>query len=318
MCGIAGWNLTEKPSVEFTLTLAQAMVERGEDSYGFFSSETGIKKDIGPITKRIRASEMLTKAGFLHTRHATTGKVTADNAHPFVIGDVVFAHNGIVHSNWELNIRFSRNCSVDSMHIAYHMAEGKPLTDLEGYGAIQFYQDGAWYIGACNFGDLECAKLKNDKGIVWASTQAAIDSAVFQAGYEIEYFYKIEQGSVYRVEPDSLYSTDKTFQMTKRVYPLSSYTTKGKGSSYSDDEYWNRVWHGDLEKDKSQRYLPEEFRKGLDGGITAQSDDTGAELDNPEIEYGECEWCNQIGALDMEASDMLSADLCVTCAKQLV
>jgi len=39
-----------------------------------------------------------TKSGTMlaHTRHATTGDVTNDNAHPFMIDGIAFAHNGII------------------------------------------------------------------------------------------------------------------------------------------------------------------------------------------------------------------------------
>jgi Glutamine amidotransferase domain len=328
MCGIAGWNMTEKPAIEFILTLAQEMINRGEDSYGFFSPETGIRKSTGAITQGIRAKDMLTPAGFLHTRHATTGKIKTKNAHPFAIGNIIFAHNGVVYNHSELNKQFSRQCSVDSMHIAHHLIENKSLTDLEGYGAIQFYQDSAWYIGACNYGDLECAKLKDGKGIVWASTQESIECAVFQAGYEIEHFYRIEQGKIYKVESDSLYNTDRTFQLTKHVFPLASYPLPAStdkvysygGQNYKDrfstsEDHWRKVWQGDYADDTKDN------RKGLDGAIATQTDDSGTELAageyEPKSEYGACEWCNEFKLLDTETSELYSADLCFECAKKL-
>jgi hypothetical protein len=327
MCGIAGFNLTEKPSAEFVLSLGQAMISRGEDSYGFFSPEAGIKKDIGPITKGIRAADMLAPSAFLHTRHATTGKVTAENAHPFQIGDIVFAHNGIVWHNVDLNKQFNRECSVDSQHIAYHIIEGKPLTDLEGYGAIQFYQNGQWFIGACNFGDLECARIKG-RGLVWASTQEAIKIAAFQAGYEIEHFFEVEQGKVYRAAIDTLYETDRTFQLTKHVYePVKSTGTYGGEymGNYQDSDYWRKVWHmAGGEKFES------DTRKGLDDTSTETAfhssisteewrekySDDGEEIALETIE-GVCEWCHEHCVLDIEASDEYGTDLCGACAKLL-
>src|SRR5579864_3918087 len=206
MCGIGGWKLKNAPNAQFVATLAYGILDRGYESWGYFDGQN-IHKNVGPITKGIRATDMLSPCGFIHTRHSTTGKVNKANSHPFAIGDLVGAHNGMIYNHADLNKEHKRSLPVDSMHIFQHIVESKPLTDLEGYGAIEFFRNGQWFVGACNHGDLEVAKLKNDAGLVWASTKDAIEAAIFQGGYELDTYYTIEDGHVYRIELDCLYET---------------------------------------------------------------------------------------------------------------
>ena len=284
MCGIAGWILKEKPSELFVYSLAYGMIERGEHSWGYFDGEN-IRKDVGPITQGLKAGDMLSLAAFLHTRHATTGAKTADNAHPFRIGDIVGAHNGMVYNHAELNQIHARNLSVDSMHIFQHLADGLPLQELEGYGAIEFFKGGQWYVGACNGGDLEVAKLKEGRGLVWASTRDAIQAAVFQAGWEIEHFYSIAQGRLYRIDSDELWETSEDFKM--RIHFVPSVKSSMYGAA-SHGEYEPLT---DWERQAGRDFYAGREDIGIDLGGEAEGDrDT---LPFGETMAGECEFCNE-------------------------
>lgn len=305
MCGIAGWNLTEKPSEVFALTLGQAMVERGEDSWGYFDGEN-IHKDIGPLSQGIRAADMVSMAGFLHTRHATTGKKTKENSHPFKIGNIVGAHNGVIHNHNEIAKQYGRKDAVDSMHIFRHMIEEKPLTELEGYGAIQFYQDGKWYIGACNQGNLEVARLKDGKGLVWASTTEAILSAVYQGGYALDTWYKIKQGKIYRVETDELWNTPKVFNLGIHIFPAIA-ASYGK----CNDRYLtSHKSSGDSKKSQ------EEWWRNTTTDYPGESSEYGRELadllfTDAETFIDDCEWCGE----KSEVVEQYGAFLCKECVK---
>lgn len=210
MCGIAGWNLTKKPDVSFYAILAHAMLDRGRDSFGYYNGAK-ITRGTGPIIRGIPARELSSLVGFLHTRHATTGDITKQNSHPFEIGGLIGAHNGIVYNHETLNKTYGRKCAVDSMHIFEHISQGLALADVEGYGAIEFVRDGELFIGYCNGGQLHAART--DAGIVYASTDDAIEDACAAAGITLETFYKLDTGRLYRVASDNLYETQETFQM---------------------------------------------------------------------------------------------------------
>jgi hypothetical protein len=221
MCGLAGWNLTETPSKEFVLTLMSFIEDRGRDSYGFYNGETKeVYKGLGAITSKLPASKLLFKHGFFHTRHATTGATSVENSHPYQIGDVLGAHNGVIHNHKEMSEKYNRKFPVDSMHIFAHIAEGLDLKELEGYGAIEYTRNGEYFVGACNHGALEIALT--DKGVIWSSTADSIDAAIFQGGLTLIHYFRVDNGAIYHVETDSLYDTDHTFKMREHFYPPSA------------------------------------------------------------------------------------------------
>ena len=71
-----------------------------------------------------------------HTRFATHGAITAKNAHPFIMGDTVGIHNGVIHDI----LPDFKNCVVDS-EAAIQMIDEKGLekiSDYIGSAAIAF------------------------------------------------------------------------------------------------------------------------------------------------------------------------------------
>lgn len=302
MCGIAGWKLTEKPNPQFVLAMAYGILERGYESFGYFDGQN-ITKDVGAITEGIRASDMLSPCGFIHTRHSTTGKVNKANSHPFAIGDIVGAHNGMVYNHADVQKEYKRNLAVDSMHIFQHMVESKPLTELEGYGAIEFFRNGQWFVGACNAGALEVAKLKNDAGLIWASTKDCIEAAIFQGGFELDTYYTIEQGHVYRVETDCLYETEQVFNLAKYITPVTFPSFDGKPYGGFTDNWFGSAkyrqdnWYKDFDTKTQDEKLPASF---FDSVTTDHV-------------YDECEFCNEIARLYEYEGSMI----CEQCARTL-
>jgi hypothetical protein len=229
-----------------------------------------ISKGVGPILEKLPAARMASLAGFLHTRHATHGDVVAANAHPFVMGNLVGAHNGVLSNHFELNTAHKRNFAVDSMHIFQHILDGLPMSDLKGYGAIEYFRDGAFYVGCCNDGSLEVALTS--AGVVWASTADAITFACRQAGVELKHFYKVEQGKMYRIESDAMYTTDLTFAMSERPKGAKGWESYNSADSKSGQENW---WLTDTQEKEIESRLDAfratEFFKSLDIGMQVKA-----------------------------------------------
>ena len=115
MCGIAGYSLGERSSVDRTLA-AQALLagiaERGEDAVGYAFRGTGElltvhKQQTGPsaliedLTVPAHAAQVL-----VHVRDFTKGPpAIAANNHPIRHGAVVGIHNGIIENDDELFAR---------------------------------------------------------------------------------------------------------------------------------------------------------------------------------------------------------------------
>lgn len=106
MCGIIGYSGTGEPSNKLFQGL-RAMEYRGYDSWGIaVLTQDGIflEKQTGSLSHLTRTPKDFLSVGIGHTRWATHGGVTQNNAHPHqsVDGRFVVAQNGIVENFLEL------------------------------------------------------------------------------------------------------------------------------------------------------------------------------------------------------------------------
>lgn len=109
MCGIVGY-IGEKKACPILLTGLTALEYRGYDSAGIASIEDDkicVMKDKGKVANlnNIRGINKLSGTiGIAHTRWATHGKPSKENAHPHMDNSETFAvvHNGIIENYTEL------------------------------------------------------------------------------------------------------------------------------------------------------------------------------------------------------------------------
>jgi glucosamine--fructose-6-phosphate aminotransferase (isomerizing) len=109
MCGIIGF-VGNKPAAPIVLEGLLKLEYRGYDSAGLASIGNGrlhLKKDVGKIKeidKRHRLAKLPGNIAIAHTRWATHGGVSQENAHPHVDGShqIAVVHNGIVENYREL------------------------------------------------------------------------------------------------------------------------------------------------------------------------------------------------------------------------
>lgn len=226
MCGIAGYIVTQdSPSVRTAISiLALEMEDRGRDSWGMFYGVPGESLAVHRIATSIRSSfdfPLIMPLGMaLHTRHATTGKIKAGNAHPFtakgVKGKVVGIHNGIISNHAEVGHAYDRSYRVDSEHIFAHIADGLPLSDLEGYGTIAYAHNGQWFIGRFNGGELSIAKT--ELGIFFASTESSLRLALRLAGIPITKWLTTKDGTLYALSAKGIKAVGDTLNVKNDIF----------------------------------------------------------------------------------------------------
>lgn len=103
MCGIVGIMGCE-PVADRLLDGLKRLEYRGYDSAGICTiHDNRFDRRRAPgklknLAQRLAEEPLAGMAGVAHTRWATHGAPTEDNAHPHIVGDVVVVHNGIIEN----------------------------------------------------------------------------------------------------------------------------------------------------------------------------------------------------------------------------
>ncbi len=107
MCGIVG-ILGRSPVAEQLVDSLKRLEYRGYDSAGVATLEGGhlarrrAEGKLKNLEKRLQAEPLAGHTGIGHTRWATHGKPTENNAHPHATESVAVVHNGIIENFREL------------------------------------------------------------------------------------------------------------------------------------------------------------------------------------------------------------------------
>lgn len=131
MCGIFGYIGNKNNSAETVLLGLKRLEYRGYDSWGIGVKHDGqikIDKHIGKIGSAVTNLPLSTVA-YGHTRWATHGGVTIENAHPHLdcTKKVAVVHNGIVENYLKLKKDLKKNHTFRSetdTEIVAHLLEG--------------------------------------------------------------------------------------------------------------------------------------------------------------------------------------------------
>lgn len=107
MCGIVG-GVAERSITNILIEGLKRLEYRGYDSAGLalvnhdqILRERRVGK-VANLEQAVCESQIVGNLGIAHTRWATHGKPTENNAHPHVSGDVAVVHNGIIENYQEL------------------------------------------------------------------------------------------------------------------------------------------------------------------------------------------------------------------------
>lgn len=110
MCGIVG-AIAQRPITDILIEGLRRLEYRGYDSAGLAVIDTeaktlGSRKTVGKVQAlddEIKSNPVTGQLGIAHTRWATHGKPTTQNAHPHLSSDdIALVHNGIIENYQEL------------------------------------------------------------------------------------------------------------------------------------------------------------------------------------------------------------------------
>ena len=164
MCGIVG-VLGSHEVAPILVEALKRLEYRGYDSAGIATVNNGVLDRRRAVGKLVNLSDLLVhdplpgKSGIGHTRWATHGAPSVNNAHPHRAGGVAVVHNGIIENYRELRaelaqqgVQFTTDTDTETVALLteLHMRNGadpvaaanKTLDRLEGAFALAFLFDG--------------------------------------------------------------------------------------------------------------------------------------------------------------------------------
>ncbi|MBE8221865.1 MAG: glutamine--fructose-6-phosphate transaminase (isomerizing) [Bdellovibrionales bacterium] len=217
MCGIIGCvGVTNSKQV--LLEGLKTLEYRGYDSSGiaiFNKDNVNIVKAVGKLSqlqKKVNNQEMLGSHGIAHTRWATHGKVTEENAHPHIVGSISIVHNGIIENYRKLKTELLKDGVVfkseTDTEVIAHLLNNyyeKEKSLLQAVKKVKSVLQGSFALLVSSVKEPQTlVALKSGPPLLFARSNESYffssDSLAFQ-NYATE-FFPLEDGDIIEVKKD--------------------------------------------------------------------------------------------------------------------
>lgn len=224
MCGIIAYN-GQEDAIPYLLDGIRNLEYRGYDSFGCaIDSNKGIivKKDVGRIDdviKKYELDKISASKAILHTRWATHGGVTKENAHPLqdCTGNIAVVHNGIIE-NWE-QLRSELNShkfvSDTDTEVLAHMIEERIKSGDSLSSAVKYVfkkMKGSSSFVVLNKGSDELVAVKKGSPLVLGIAK----SGVFVSS-DVPSFIKHTNKVIYLSDGDLVRISRKKYEITNLI-----------------------------------------------------------------------------------------------------
>lgn len=238
MCGIVG-AVAQRNITPILLEGLKRLEYRGYDSAGIAVLDKSAKLQrvrvagkIKDLEQAINATQLLGQTGIAHTRWATHGKPTVENAHPHICRDqVALVHNGIIENHARLreqqkNLGYEFTSDTDSEvvvnQIHHYLEQGEDL--LSAVVKTTTILEGAYALGVINRGDPDriIATRSGSPLVIGVGIgEHFIASDVFALLPVTQQFIFLEEGDIADIRRDSLTIYDKDQNKVQRPVKLS-------------------------------------------------------------------------------------------------
>ncbi len=207
MCGIFGFAKTSGHQTKNQLEMLKDVLTeladessiRGTDSTGMSIIQPNSRQTYktlldssslvttGDWDELLDSIDVDTTIAMGHVRLATHGVIKTRNAHPFTVGDVVGAHNGIIHNYNKVAKSLGKNVEVDSQVIFASLNRNKmknAFEDIDGDFAITWIKDSNRKIHLARESGrpMHVAYWKKARVLLWASTKEILQLSMSKAG----------------------------------------------------------------------------------------------------------------------------------------
>jgi len=289
MCGIFGY-IGNKSAAPILIKGLKDLEYRGYDSVGLalLGNKINISKCTGTVESlKLDIEEFKTeKIGIAHTRWATHGKVTKDNAHPHQSqdGKIVVIHNGIIEN--EKRIRdllikegFILKSETDSELIAHLISKAYKLniSPLECVQEVLKYLTGTW--GLCVIFEDEdciiCARNGSSIALGLGNNENFISSDPYALSEYTDKIIYLEDGEVALITKNNIEVTSESGDQIEPKITIFS-------EEWSDSSLIEYPHH--MLKEINEQ--PESIRRCIAGRIIIESGDcklNGLELTDSEL-----------------------------------
>jgi len=243
MCGIVG-AVAQRDVIPILLEGLRRLEYRGYDSAGIavvnsdnLLERTRVAGKIEDLERALQGDQLSGKTGIAHTRWATHGKPTIENAHPHICRDqLALVHNGIIENHQKLreqqtNLGYKFTSDTDTEVIVNQIYDfldkGEDL--LSAVVNTTKMLEGAYALGIIN---------KNDPDRIIATRSGSplvigigigeyfIASDVYALLPVTQQFVYLEDGDIADLSRDSLTIYDKNNNIVERPVSLSELSTE--------------------------------------------------------------------------------------------
>jgi len=246
MCGIVG-ILAERPVATLLLEGLKRLEYRGYDSAGIATLTNGhieYRRAEGKLNKlvdKIALEPLPGTIGIGHTRWATHGKPTEDNAHPHVTEKVAIVHNGIIENYRELREELEKKqhrfkSETDTETIAYLITDylDQGMTPQEAIAATLKRLEGAFAIAVLFLGHknlLIGARRGSPLAVGYGETEMYLGSDALALAPLTNKISYLEEGDWVELHPGKATIHDATDKIVERKVHVTALTgaSIGKG-----------------------------------------------------------------------------------------